>query len=69
MGAFYMPNKQEMKEQINFICLCYVLLCVVGYFSQLTTQVIFGYNGGQIDMRLQYLVVESLMGQDVSYFE
>ena len=69
MGAFYMPNKHEMKEQIDFICLCYVFLCVVGYFSQLTTQVIFGYNGGQIEMRLQYLVVESLMGQDVSYFE
>ena len=69
MGAFYNPDKYEMKEQINFICFWYIVLCIVGYCSQLITQIIFGYNGGQIEMRLKYLVVESLLGQDVSYFE
>ena len=69
MGAFYEPDKDEMKRQINLIALSYVGMSIVGYMLNVITQRLYAYSGSFITMRLQCLCAESLLGQECGWFE
>ena len=69
MGAFYEPDKAEMKRQVDLIGISYVGMGVVGYALNVITQRLYAYSGSFITMRLQCLCAESLLGQECGWFE
>ena len=69
MGAFYEPDKANMKRQVDLIGMSYIGLAVVGYVLNVITQRLYAYSGSFITMRLQCLCAESLLGQECGWFE
>ena len=69
MGAFYEPNKHEMRRQVHLIGISYIGMALIGYAVNVFTARIYAYSASFITMRLQCLCAESLLGQECGWFE
>ncbi|OCT61132.1 bile salt export pump [Xenopus laevis] len=69
LGIFSLPDEKEQRDQINGICVLFVLIGVVSFLTQFLQGYTFAKSGELLTRRLRKLGFKSMMGQEVGWFD
>nr|XP_014435355.1 bile salt export pump isoform X3 [Pelodiscus sinensis] len=69
LGTFSMPDEEEQRSQINGICLLFVLVGVVSFFTQFLQGYTFAKSGELLTRRLRKIGFQAMLGQEIGWFD
>ncbi|XP_008256635.2 bile salt export pump isoform X1 [Oryctolagus cuniculus] len=69
LGTFSLPDKEEQRSQINGICLLFVTLGCVSFFTQFLQGYTFAKSGELLTKRLRKFGFRAMLGQDIGWFD
>uniref|UniRef100_A0A8D0L944 Bile salt export pump n=1 Tax=Sphenodon punctatus TaxID=8508 RepID=A0A8D0L944_SPHPU len=69
LGTFSMPDEEVQRNQINGICLLFVLVGVISFFTQFLQGYTFAKSGELLTRRLRRIGFQAMLGQDVGWFD
>ncbi|KAK1166106.1 bile salt export pump-like isoform X3 [Acipenser oxyrinchus oxyrinchus] len=69
LGTFSIPNLDKQKNQISGICLVFVIVAVVAFFTQFLQGYAFGKSGELLTRRLRKLGFQAMLGQEIGWFD
>ncbi|KAI7795493.1 putative bile salt export pump, partial [Triplophysa rosa] len=69
LATFSMPDPVEQKREINGICLFFVLVGVISFFTQMLQGYSFSKSGELLTRRLRRLGFQAMLGQEVGWFD
>ncbi|XP_036400577.1 bile salt export pump-like isoform X2 [Megalops cyprinoides] len=69
LGTFSMLDSAEQRAQIDGICLLFVLIGVVSFFTQILQGYSFSKSGELLTRRLRHLGFQAMLGQEVGWFD
>ncbi|MBN3300230.1 ABCBB protein, partial [Amia calva] len=69
LGTFSMLDKDEQKREINGICLFFVFLGLISFFTQLLQGYTFSKSGELLTRRLRRLGFQAMLGQETGWFD
>ncbi|KAM9461318.1 bile salt export pump [Clarias gariepinus] len=69
LATFSMPDPGAQRREINGICLFFVLVGVVSFFTQMLQGYAFSKSGELLTRRLRRLGFQAMLGQEVGWFD
>ncbi|XP_071977907.1 bile salt export pump-like isoform X2 [Engystomops pustulosus] len=66
---FSLPDKDEQKNQINGICVLFVLIGIVSFLTQFLQGYTFAKSGELLTRRLRKIGFQAMLGQEVGWFD
>uniref|UniRef100_A0A8C3LLU7 Bile salt export pump n=1 Tax=Chrysolophus pictus TaxID=9089 RepID=A0A8C3LLU7_CHRPC len=69
LGTFSILDEEEQKVQINGVCLLFVLVGVVSFFTQFLQGYNFAKSGELLTRRLRKIGFQAMLGQDIGWFD
>uniref|UniRef100_A0A669Q4V3 Bile salt export pump n=1 Tax=Phasianus colchicus TaxID=9054 RepID=A0A669Q4V3_PHACC len=69
LGTFSILDEEEQKVQINGVCLLFVLVGVISFFTQFLQGYNFAKSGELLTRRLRKIGFQAMLGQDIGWFD
>uniref|UniRef100_A0A8C6W760 Bile salt export pump n=1 Tax=Nannospalax galili TaxID=1026970 RepID=A0A8C6W760_NANGA len=69
LGAFSLPDREEQKSQIYGMCIFFVILGCVSFFTQFLQGYNFAKSGEFLTKRLRKFGFQAMLGQDIGWFD
>ncbi|KAG8432402.1 hypothetical protein GDO86_016881 [Hymenochirus boettgeri] len=69
LGTFSLPDENKQKEQINGICVLFVLIGTISFFTQFVQGYTFAKSGELLTRRLRKIGFHSMLGQEIGWFD
>ncbi|XP_040297614.1 bile salt export pump-like [Bufo bufo] len=69
LGTFSILDEEEQRNQINGICVLFVLIGVVSFLTQFLQGYTFAKSGELLTRRLRRIGFQSMLGQEVGWFD
>ncbi|XP_004857677.1 bile salt export pump isoform X2 [Heterocephalus glaber] len=69
LGTFSLPDKEEQRSQIDGVCLLFVTVGCVSFFTQFLQGYTFAKSGELLTKRLRKFGFKAMVGQDISWFD
>uniref|UniRef100_G3SXM2 Bile salt export pump n=1 Tax=Loxodonta africana TaxID=9785 RepID=G3SXM2_LOXAF len=69
LGTFSIPDKEKQRAQINGVCLLFVAVGVVSFFTQFLQGYTFAKSGELLTKRLRKFGFKAMLGQDIGWFD
>ncbi|XP_041056607.1 bile salt export pump-like isoform X1 [Carcharodon carcharias] len=66
---FSMQNEEEKRNQINSICLFFVIVGIISFLTQFLQSYFFAKSGELLTRRLRKLGLQAMLGQDIGWFD
>uniref|UniRef100_A0A8C2DZD7 ATP-binding cassette, sub-family B (MDR/TAP), member 11b n=1 Tax=Cyprinus carpio TaxID=7962 RepID=A0A8C2DZD7_CYPCA len=67
--TFSMPDPVEQRREINGICLFFVVVGLVSFFTQMLQGYAFSKSGELLTRRLRCLGFQAMLGKEISWFD
>uniref|UniRef100_A0A8C2DYE6 Bile salt export pump n=1 Tax=Cyprinus carpio TaxID=7962 RepID=A0A8C2DYE6_CYPCA len=68
-ATFSMPDPVEQRREINGICLFFVVVGLVSFFTQMLQGYAFSKSGELLTRRLRCLGFQAMLGKEISWFD
>ncbi|XP_074856744.1 bile salt export pump [Carettochelys insculpta] len=69
LATFSMPNEEEQRYMINGVCLLFVLVGAVSFFTQFLQGYTFAKSGELLTRRLRKMGFQAMLGQEIGWFD
>uniref|UniRef100_A0A8C1EXD1 Bile salt export pump n=1 Tax=Cyprinus carpio carpio TaxID=630221 RepID=A0A8C1EXD1_CYPCA len=69
LATFSMPDPVEQRREINGICLFFVVVGLVSFFTQMLQGYAFSKSGELLTRRLRRLGFHAMLGQEIGWFD
>uniref|UniRef100_A0A8C1JKT2 Bile salt export pump n=1 Tax=Cyprinus carpio TaxID=7962 RepID=A0A8C1JKT2_CYPCA len=69
LPTFSMPDPVEQRREINGICLFFVVVGLVSFFTQMLQGYAFSKSGELLTRRLRRLGFHAMLGQEIGWFD
>ncbi|XP_030637325.1 bile salt export pump isoform X2 [Chanos chanos] len=69
LATFSMPDPVEQRKQIDGICLFFVLVGLISFFTQMLQGYAFSKSGELLTRRLRRLGFHAMLGQEIGWFD
>uniref|UniRef100_UPI00398E631E bile salt export pump-like n=1 Tax=Pristiophorus japonicus TaxID=55135 RepID=UPI00398E631E len=69
LGTFSMQNEEEKRNQINSICLFFVIVGIVSFVTQFLQGYFFAKSGELLTRKLRKLGFQAMLGQEIGWFD
>ncbi|NXJ14883.1 ABCBB protein, partial [Odontophorus gujanensis] len=69
LGTFSILDQEEQKFQINGVCLLFVFVGIVSFFTQFLQGYNFAKSGELLTRRLRKIGFQAMLGQDIGWFD
>lgn len=69
LGTFSIQDEQVQRDQINGICVLFVLIGAVSFLTQFLQGYTFAKSGELLTRRLRKIGFQAMMGQEVGWFD
>ncbi|XP_035264365.1 bile salt export pump-like [Anguilla anguilla] len=69
LGTFSIQDLNEQRNQIDGICVLFVLIAIVSFFSQFLQGYAFGMSGELLTRKLRKLGFQAMLRQEVGWFD
>ncbi|XP_075036809.1 bile salt export pump-like [Mixophyes fleayi] len=69
LGIFSLPDEQDQRNQIDGICVLFVLIGAVTFLTQFLQGYTFAKSGELLTRRLRKIGFQAMMGQEVGWFD
>ncbi|XP_063174293.1 bile salt export pump isoform X1 [Candoia aspera] len=69
LGTFSVPDEEEQRSQINGICLLFVMVGIVSFFTQFLQGYTFAKAGELLTRRLRKIGLQAMLGQEIGWFD
>ncbi|NXC34955.1 ABCBB protein, partial [Campylorhamphus procurvoides] len=69
LGTFSILDEAEQKLQINGVCVLFVLVGVLSFFTQFLQGYTFAKSGELLTRRLRKIGFQAMLGQDIGWFD
>uniref|UniRef100_A0A671PPU5 Bile salt export pump n=1 Tax=Sinocyclocheilus anshuiensis TaxID=1608454 RepID=A0A671PPU5_9TELE len=69
LATFSMPDPVEQRREINGICLFFVVVGLVSFFTQMLQGYAFSKSGELLTRRLRCLGFQAMLGQEIAWFD
>uniref|UniRef100_A0A672TGR9 Bile salt export pump n=1 Tax=Strigops habroptila TaxID=2489341 RepID=A0A672TGR9_STRHB len=69
LGTFSILDEEEQKAQINGVCLLFVFVGILSFFTQFLQGYTFAKSGELLTRRLRKIGFQSMLGQDIGWFD
>ncbi|XP_041056608.1 bile salt export pump-like isoform X2 [Carcharodon carcharias] len=69
LRIFSMQNEEEKRNQINSICLFFVIVGIISFLTQFLQSYFFAKSGELLTRRLRKLGLQAMLGQDIGWFD
>ncbi|NXF07810.1 ABCBB protein, partial [Smithornis capensis] len=69
LGTFSILDEKEQKTQINGVCVLFVLVGVLSFFTQFLQGYTFAKSGELLTRRLRRVGFQAMLGQDIGWFD
>ncbi|XP_073503103.1 bile salt export pump-like isoform X1 [Phyllobates terribilis] len=69
LGTFSLPDEEQQRNEINGICVLFVLIGVVSFLTQFLQGYTFAKSGELLTRRLRKIGFHAMMGQEVGWFD
>ncbi|NWV58764.1 ABCBB protein, partial [Malurus elegans] len=69
LGTFSILDEENQKNQINGVCVLFVLVGVLSFFTQFLQGYTFAKSGELLTRRLRKLGFQAMLGQDIGWFD
>ncbi|XP_076158770.1 bile salt export pump isoform X1 [Alosa pseudoharengus] len=69
LATFTMPDATEQRNAINGICLFFVLVGLISFFTQMLQGYAFSKSGELLTRRLRRLGFQAMLGQEIGWFD
>ncbi|MBN3300229.1 ABCBB protein, partial [Amia calva] len=69
LGTFSIPDLDEQQAQINGICLLFVLVAIMSFFTQFVQGYAFGKSGELLTRRLRKVGFQAMLKQEIGWFD
>ncbi|NWU79996.1 ABCBB protein, partial [Onychorhynchus coronatus] len=69
LGTFSILDEEEQKNQINGVCVLFVLVGVISFFTQFLQGYTFAKSGELLTRRLRKIGFQAMLGQDIGWFD
>ncbi|XP_005393324.1 PREDICTED: bile salt export pump [Chinchilla lanigera] len=69
LGTFSLPDKEEQRAQIDGVCLLFVTMGCVSFFTQFLQGYTFAKSGELLTKRLRKFGFKAMLGQDIGWFD
>ncbi|NWU34612.1 ABCBB protein, partial [Hylia prasina] len=69
LGTFSILDEENQKNQINGVCVLFVLVGVVSFFTQFLQAYTFAKSGELLTRRLRKIGFQAMLGQDIGWFD
>ncbi|XP_041897010.1 bile salt export pump isoform X3 [Corvus kubaryi] len=69
LGTFSILEEENQKNQINGVCVLFVLVGVLSFFTQFLQGYTFAKSGELLTRRLRKIGFQAMLGQDIGWFD
>uniref|UniRef100_A0A8C3RHT2 ATP binding cassette subfamily B member 11 n=1 Tax=Cyanoderma ruficeps TaxID=181631 RepID=A0A8C3RHT2_9PASS len=69
LGTFSILDEENQKNQINGVCVLFVLVGVLSFFTQFLQGYTFAKSGELLTRRLRKVGFQAMLGQDIGWFD
>ncbi|XP_063018132.1 bile salt export pump isoform X1 [Melospiza melodia melodia] len=69
LGTFSILDEKNQKNQINGVCVLFVLVGVLSFFTQFLQGYTFAKSGELLTRRLRKIGFQAMLGQDIGWFD
>uniref|UniRef100_A0A8C5WRX0 Bile salt export pump n=1 Tax=Laticauda laticaudata TaxID=8630 RepID=A0A8C5WRX0_LATLA len=69
LGTFSVTDEEEQRAQINGVCLLFVVVGIVSFFTQFLQGYTFAKAGELLTRRLRKIGFQAMLGQDIGWFD
>ncbi|NXU10625.1 ABCBB protein, partial [Pardalotus punctatus] len=69
LGTFSILDEEKQKTQINGVCVLFVLVGVLSFFTQFLQGYTFAKSGELLTRRLRKIGFQAMLGQDIGWFD
>ncbi|NWI94247.1 ABCBB protein, partial [Pitta sordida] len=69
LGTFSILDEEKQKSQINGVCVLFVLVGVLSFFTQFLQGYTFAKSGELLTRRLRKIGFQAMLGQDIGWFD
>ncbi|XP_038607497.1 bile salt export pump [Tachyglossus aculeatus] len=69
LGTFSLLNEEEQRSQIDAICLFFVIIGAVSFFTQFIQGYTFAKSGEMLTKRLRRIGFKAMLGQEIGWFD
>ncbi|NXX40239.1 ABCBB protein, partial [Tricholaema leucomelas] len=69
LGTFSILDAEEQSNQINGVCLLFVAIGILSFFTQFLQGYTFAKSGELLTRRLRKLGFKAMLGQDIGWFD
>ncbi|KAL4636196.1 bile salt export pump-like isoform X1 [Arapaima gigas] len=69
LATFSMPDAEVQRQEINRICLFFVIIGMVSFFTHILQGYAFSKSGELLTRRLRRMGFEAILGQEVGWFD
>ncbi|NWZ33446.1 ABCBB protein, partial [Brachypodius atriceps] len=69
LGTFSILDEENQKNQINGVCVLFVLVGVLSFFTQFLQGYTFAKAGELLTRRLRKIGFQAMLGQDIGWFD
>ncbi|KAJ8255334.1 hypothetical protein GJAV_G00203690 [Gymnothorax javanicus] len=69
LGTFSMTDPEAQRAEINGICVLFVLIGVMSFFTQILQGYSFSKSGELLTRRLRRLGFQAMLGQEIGWFD
>ncbi|NXP11478.1 ABCBB protein, partial [Thinocorus orbignyianus] len=69
LGTFSILDEKEQKTQINGVCLLFVFVGILSFFTQFLQGYTFAKSGELLTRRLRKIGFQAMLGQDIGWFD
>ncbi|NXA15021.1 ABCBB protein, partial [Sapayoa aenigma] len=69
LGTFSILDEVKQKDQINGVCVLFVLVGVLSFFTQFLQGYTFAKSGELLTRRLRKIGFQAMLGQDIGWFD
>ncbi|KAM3850989.1 bile salt export pump [Vipera latastei] len=69
IGTFSVPDEEERRSQINGVCLLFVVVGLVSFFTQFLQGYTFAKAGELLTRRLRKIGFQAMLGQEIGWFD
>uniref|UniRef100_A0A670XZQ9 Bile salt export pump n=1 Tax=Pseudonaja textilis TaxID=8673 RepID=A0A670XZQ9_PSETE len=69
LGTFSVTDEEEQRAQINGVCLLFVVVGIVSFFTQFLQGYTFAKAGELLTRRLRKIGFQAMLGQEIGWFD
>ncbi|NWH83613.1 ABCBB protein, partial [Aegithalos caudatus] len=69
LGTFSILDEENQRNQINGVCVLFVLVGVLSFFTQFLQGYTFAKSGELLTRRLRKIGFQAMLGQDIGWFD